>query len=240
MANEGFVFYKSFADAVDALPAEQYKTIVQALCHYAIYGEIPEDLDPFCLAMFTLMKPQVDANNKRREAGRKGGEAKESTAEANIKQTEATPKQNKANTKQTEANTKQTEANVKQTEAKEKEKDKVKVKDKEKDKEKEKTTKEKEADALAERSFSEPVKEALSDWLQYKREKGQSYKPTGLKQLLDGVETEVNNRGEPAVIEGIRNSMQNNWQGIFYPRPQPQRVEVFDADAYLRERMMTG
>ena len=233
MANEGFVFYKSFADAVDALPAEQYKIIVQALCHYAIYGEIPEDLDPFCLAMFTLMKPQVDANNKRREAGRKGGEAKESTTEANDKQIEANPKQ-------IEANVKQTEANPKQNEAKEKEKDKVKDKDKEKDTEKEKTRKEKESDALAERSFSEPVKDALAEWLQYKREKGQTYKATGLKQLFDGIEDEIRNRCEPAVIKGIKDSMSNNWQGIYYPKPQPQRVEVFDADAYLRERMMTG
>lgn len=107
---EGFVFYKSFADAVDTLPAEQYKAIVQAVCHYAIYGVVPEDLDPVSLAMFTLMRPQIDANNKRREAGRKGGEAKESTTEANVKQTEA---------------------NVKQSEAKEKDK----VKDKEKVKE---------------------------------------------------------------------------------------------------------
>lgn len=128
---EGFVFYKSFADAVDALPAEQYKAIVQSVCHYAIYGVVPEDLDPVSLAMFTLMRPQIDANNKRREAGRKGGEAKENTTEANAKQNEASLKQNEAKAKQNEANVKQTEANVKQSEAKEKDK----VKDKEKVKE---------------------------------------------------------------------------------------------------------
>jgi hypothetical protein len=217
MAYEGFVFYKSFSDAVDLLPPEQCKTVVQALCHYALYGEMPKNIDDFCMAMFAVMKPQIDANNKRREAGRKGGEANGSNLEADDKQTEANPKQ---------------------TEAKVKEKDKVK--DKVKDTEKEKNTKEKESDALAERSFSEPVKEALSDWLQYKREKRQSYQPTGLKQLFDGIETEINNRGEPAVIEGIKNSMQNNWQGIYYPNPKPQRVEPFDANAYLLERMRTG
>ena len=112
---DGFVFYRSFAEALEEIPAEQFKTIVLALSEYALDGVEPDNLDAVSKALFTLMKPQIDANAKRREAGRKGGEA---------------------NAKQIEANQKQNEATPKQTEAKDKVKDKEKVKEKVKEKEK--------------------------------------------------------------------------------------------------------
>lgn len=116
---DGFVFYRSFAEALKEIPAEQFKDIVMALSDYALDGVEPDNLEAVSKALFTLMKPQIDANAKRREAGRKGGEA---------------------NAKQIEANQKQNEATPKQTEAKDKvkDKDKEKVKEKVKEKEKEK------------------------------------------------------------------------------------------------------
>ena len=106
--NESFVFYKSFADAIDELPAEQYKAVMTALTKYALDGIEPDLSDPFVKALFTLMKPQVDANNKRRESGRKGGK----TAQANTEQSQASDKQTQANTEQSQASDKQTQANV--------------------------------------------------------------------------------------------------------------------------------
>lgn len=112
---DGFVFYRSFAEALQDIPAEQFKDIVLALSSYALDGVEPDNLDAISKALFTLMRPQIDANAKRREAGRKGGEANAKQIEASVKQNEATPKQ---------------------TEAKDKVKEKVKDKDKEKVKEK--------------------------------------------------------------------------------------------------------
>lgn len=252
--NESFLFYKSFLDGIDRLSEEEQLKAYRAISHYAVYGEEPKDDGGIGYLIFVMAKPQIDANNKRRASGKSGGEAKRdnqrSKQDSTATQDDVALLQNNSSTATKsdvallhENSSTATPENVAQLDNVNVNEN-VNVNDNQnlnenvKGKSKEKTKKEK--DALAERSFSEPLKEALSDWLQYKREKGQSYKPTGLKQLLDGVETEVNNRGETAVIEGIRNSMQNNWQGIFYPRPQPQRVEVFDADAYLRERMMTG
>ncbi len=120
---DGFVFYRSFGNALNKLPAENYKECMQALIAYAFDGTEPESDDPFVGMFFELVKPQLDANARRREAGGKGGQAK--------------PKQIEANGKQTEAKPKQIEANGKQTEAKEKDKEKDKGKDKEKDKAKE-------------------------------------------------------------------------------------------------------
>lgn len=93
-----FVFYKSFAEAMRELPAEEYKEVMIAISDYALDDKEPENLSPVCKAFFILCKPQIDANNARREAGRKGGEAK--------------PKQTRSKLKQTEAKQKQTEPNV--------------------------------------------------------------------------------------------------------------------------------
>lgn len=72
--NNSFVFYRSFAEALETLPAEQYKEIMVALSRYALDGEVPEDLSGIASAVFTLIRPQIDANNKRRENGKRGAE----------------------------------------------------------------------------------------------------------------------------------------------------------------------
>lgn len=102
MNHNSFVFYRSFAEAVKELPAEEYKAVMVAIADYALDGITPECLSPVCKAIFILVKPQIDANNAKRESGRKGG----------LKQIEANDKQIEANTKQNKANVKQTEANV--------------------------------------------------------------------------------------------------------------------------------
>ena len=73
---ESFVFYGSFGKALENLPAEQYKECMQAIIRYAIDGEEPESSDPMVSVVFTLVKPQLDANANRRENGNKGGRPK--------------------------------------------------------------------------------------------------------------------------------------------------------------------
>ena len=70
--NESFVFYRSFAKALEKLPADQYKEVMMALCQYGLDGSMPELSDPMLEAIFILIRPQIDANKKRRESGRKG------------------------------------------------------------------------------------------------------------------------------------------------------------------------
>ena len=72
---DSFVFYKSFYNAIIRLPdTEQQAALFQAICRYALDGELPELGDPVLLAMFDLIKPQLDANEKRRTDGAKGAE----------------------------------------------------------------------------------------------------------------------------------------------------------------------
>ena len=58
----------------------------------------------------------------------------------------------------------------------------------------------------------------MRDWLAYKAERRESYKPTGLKSLFAQIERNVNVHGEDAVCDCIRLSMSNGWRGIIWDR----------------------
>lgn len=75
MGQDSFVFYRSFYEAIKEIDEEATRlAILEALCDYAIFGEEPE-LSGTASALFKLMRPQIDANRKRRENGKKGGAA---------------------------------------------------------------------------------------------------------------------------------------------------------------------
>lgn len=72
MKRDSFVFYKSFYDAINELTNEEQLTMYKAITKYAIEGELDE-LSGVCKVVFTLVKPQIDANNKKFTDGKKGG-----------------------------------------------------------------------------------------------------------------------------------------------------------------------
>lgn len=70
---DSFVFYRSFHEALKDLPLEEYGAIMFAINEYALDGVEPE-LSGSAKMAFTLIKPQIDANNYRKESGQKGAE----------------------------------------------------------------------------------------------------------------------------------------------------------------------
>lgn len=70
---ESMVFYKSFYDAIKGLEPVLQAEIYNAVFEYGLYGNM-QDISPIATTIFTLIKPQIDANNKRRENGKKGAE----------------------------------------------------------------------------------------------------------------------------------------------------------------------
>ena len=67
-----FVFYDSFYKAMSYLNDKEKIQYIDAICNYSLYG-ITIDMDIKIEAMFSLIKPQIDANIKKRENGKKGG-----------------------------------------------------------------------------------------------------------------------------------------------------------------------
>ncbi len=55
-------------------------------------------------------------------------------------------------------------------------------------------------------------------WLQYKKERRESYKPTGLQALVTEIQNNVDKYGESAVISLMHTCMASNWQGIIFAR----------------------
>ena len=99
---DSMVFYRSFAEALEQLPADLYKEAMQAILNYAL-----NDIEPECSgvanALFIMAKPQIDTNNKRYENSKKGGRPKTKNQNAdsgNQTETKVKPNNNQAETKQ--------------------------------------------------------------------------------------------------------------------------------------------
>lgn len=65
---DSFIFYRSFFEATKTLTTEQAADLYYAICSYALDRKELE-LDDVQKALFSLIKPQLDANHKRWENG---------------------------------------------------------------------------------------------------------------------------------------------------------------------------
>lgn len=109
---DSVVFYRSFYDAIKNIPEVDQLKVYTAIMEYAM-NDVQPEIDGIALAIFLLVKPQIDANNKRYENGKKP------KVKQAVSKSEAKCKQN----------TSKSEANVN---VKENEKENVNVKEKDK------------------------------------------------------------------------------------------------------------
>ena len=72
------IFYRSFYEAVSMLDDENRLAMYDAIMNYALNGSEPKLSGPVA-AMFELVRPQVDANNRKFDNGCKGGRPKNQT-----------------------------------------------------------------------------------------------------------------------------------------------------------------
>lgn len=84
MARDSFIFYRSFYEAISELPKENQADSYNAIMRYALDQEEIE-LKGISKAIFSLVKPQLDANYKKYENGKQ----KKSKTEAKQKQTKS-------------------------------------------------------------------------------------------------------------------------------------------------------
>ena len=68
------------------------------------------------------------------------------------------------------------------------------------------------------------LKEKIREWLQYKQERKEQYKETGLKSLLKQIQNKACTYGETAVCNLIDDCMANNWKGIIWDRLNQQNT----------------
>lgn len=94
-------------------------------------------------------------------------------------------------------------------------------------------------DILKEHNFSKELEDKIYLWLQYKKEKKQSYTQTGFRSLLNSLQKSCEENGEQFVIDSIESSMASNYQGIYAPKEQIKRKENKEVKPMENQRQYT-
>ncbi len=103
MERESILFYRSFYEVSKSLPEDEGNKFLKGLLEYAFYGIEPE-FDGVSASFFMLIRPQIDANNRKFENGKKGGRPKKvETDSVNGSEDEVRPETEK--TEETQINT---------------------------------------------------------------------------------------------------------------------------------------
>lgn len=90
---DGFLFYRSYFEAVQNLNKRDQADAILGICNYALNGIEPQ-LKGSAASVWILVKPIIDANHKRYRNGKKGGRPK-TEAKPNDNQTETKAEANK-------------------------------------------------------------------------------------------------------------------------------------------------
>lgn len=204
---DGFIFYESFRNAMKGLPAETQLLLYNAIADYALYDTEPDfGGDGIASGFFTLMRPQIDANNRRRDVGSRGGRpAKSQECEPNDNQAETNEKPND-NQSITEAKPSDNQT-VTEPEPKEKEKEKEKEKAKA-------NVKEKECSADTPRRFTKPT---VEDIREYCRERGNGVDAQRFFDFYEAKGWRVGNQPMKDWQAAVR-----TWEGRDSARPRDQ------------------
>ena len=86
--------------------------------------------------------------------------------------------------------------------------------------------------------FSGELLSVFNDWLEYKKEKRQPYKPQGLKALITKTQNCASKYGDEAVIGVISDAMASNYQGILWKQltsRKPQEQPRYDGKDFFDE-----
>ena len=93
---------------------------------------------------------------------------------------------------------------------------------------------------LTEFGFSLPLQEKIEEWLTYKAEKKDTYKPTGFRSLMKRIAKQTAEYGDQVVMDLIDECMAANWKGIIWERIEKQskgKASANPFDELLRKEL---
>ena len=190
---EHFTFFESYYRSGSKLPDAERLALYDKIMQF-MFDDIETNDESIAGAVFEAVKPVLSKSKTKAKSGQLGG-----SVEAKRKQTASkTEAKRKQNGSKTEANDKQTVSH------------------------KERKGKERIGEdnpfgvegAIADMNFSPIIEKAAKDWVKYKTEKRQEYKPIGLKSLLTEIQNNANRYGDAAVVDVIHKSMAAGYMGI--------------------------
>lgn len=112
---DSFVFYRSFLDGLNAIPKKDRLACYEAIVNYAL-NDKDETGEGVAAGVLNLVKPIIDANSRKAEAGRKGGQARASKAQANASKGKQESSKAKLNRKEEIVNSKKEKEKEKEKE----------------------------------------------------------------------------------------------------------------------------
>lgn len=112
---DSFVFYRSFLDGLNAIPKKDRLACYEAIVNYAL-NDKDETGEGVAAGVLNLVKPIIDANSRKAEAGRKGGQARASKAQANASKVKQEASKAKLNRKEEIVNSKKEKEKEKEKE----------------------------------------------------------------------------------------------------------------------------
>lgn len=215
MANKGFVFYESFYNAIQLLSKEEQLAAFHAVVRYGLFDEEPEGNRTLQVIM-ALATPVIDSYKKKAEGGKKGGRR----AKENEGKTIGLPIDEEGLTFPIKENGERKTENGEEYEVEE-------------------STSTTSAKALTAKQAQQMVDDtdlppaadqAIRDWLEYKKERRQGYKTTGLKTLLTIAKRNADLYGGDAIAELIQSSIAAQYQGITWDKLKalPERRTRFN------------
>ncbi len=86
---------------------------------------------------------------------------------------------------------------------------------------------------IQEQSFSPSLEEKVLEWFSYKKERRETYKETGLKNLCTQIKNRSNEYGERAVIDLISECMANGWKGIIWDKLKNQSKGTISNNPFM-------
>lgn len=215
-----FLMMMNWAIALRGLPEHSTSELIKMICAYQIDESLRETDDMTASALFESWKPCIDANNaayeetirRRSEAGKKGMASRWGHNTAITKNNTVITNDNKAITND---NKRITKHNHTDTDTVTDIYNNPPLPPKGESPE----------SVINNSELSEPVKSMLKDWIQYKRERREAYKPAGLKSLVTTATRYEKSAGSDAVCEVIRKSMSSGYKGIVWDRLDNKTVQ---------------
>ena len=233
MGIEYFCCYHSYLEVMEQLNDAEKGRLFTACLQYSKTGEVPQ-LSGNERFVFPTFKAQIDRDNaKYQEKCRKQSE--------NIKKRWNTSEYQSIPTDTTVYHRIPPYTNDTKT----KEKEKTKTKENTPPVPPSRGEPGKQEDGLS--CLREPLRGKLQVWLDYKRERRESYKPTGLSALVSKVSASAEKYGNQAVMDLIDQAMSCGYKGIPFDRlaqknpgmiQQPDKREMGEFERRAIQRMM--
>mgnify|MGYP006327531999 FL=1 len=185
---------------IGLLSDDEAGIVLKMMAQYASSGNVPDDVPPISAILFQAIQEDMEyfdtKYSKRCETNKRIAKERDEARKENERSTNVVRTLNERNT-----NVERT-LNERSLNRKEKRENRKDNKDK----------------SLIEKtiSFSDDARmnEAITRWLAYKKERGQTYKPTGLKAFITRLGNLSGGNGEVA-LKIVEQSMANNYSGVF-------------------------